>query len=225
MCTAHVRMDVQSFNSLVRKERGGVEGRKEKKRREATLRRGFGDDLLGTARSFPGLYLSFNCLFLRYPTKTGDIDCLTLNKIIFGDRQRVCHAGRTFLDSNPRGNLWIYWPTQTRSEGHWALLSGVFPARAWALVKISRPALARSRAAGHPETICYQPQINICLTWDKNTSAFRPPRGKGISSLWNGFLKSKRGFCFLDQLRPPQNLLNSWEWYLPIDFIMILKVA
>ena len=68
--------------------------------------------LTETSGSSPDFHLSFNCLFLRYPIKTEEMECLILNKSRGRDGKRVCHSERMFLDSNPRGEKkspWLLW--------------------------------------------------------------------------------------------------------------------
>lgn len=65
------------------RERESKEERKEKREEEKGYPvRGIWKLLTGTLGRSPGFYLSFNCSFLRYPRKTGERDCLILNKSI-----------------------------------------------------------------------------------------------------------------------------------------------
>ena len=69
--------------------------------------------------------MSFNCLFLRYLIKTGEMECLILNKSIGRDGKRVCHTERTFLDSILEKiclDLLIY---SKKKKGHMNFLSEV----------------------------------------------------------------------------------------------------
>lgn len=153
---------------------------------------------------------------------------MILHKNIVGDRGRVCHAGRPLLDSYPRENMfWFYWFIQIRSKGHRDLPSGVFPARTWALDTgwiFHIPALGQAMlTVSYKWDVCYQPKVHICLTWDKNVFNFLPLREKGISILWNCFLKIRYRFFSLGKLSAPQNLLNSWKEYFLMDNFTLLR--
>lgn len=80
---------------------GRKEEKKEKERRERQYCEGDRVYLLELEVA-PLIYLNFNCLFLRYPRKTGQVDHLAINKSMVGGRKRVCYTRETFLDSDTR---------------------------------------------------------------------------------------------------------------------------
>lgn len=123
----------------------------------------------GTSGSSPDFHLHFNCLFLRYPIKTEEMECLILNKnIVETGKESALQGGHFWTQILEKTCLDLLLYSNKEQGSHRCALRTVScpgcELLKWGKHFMSLPQARSLSLLLTDKTIVYQPKIHICLT-------------------------------------------------------------